>query len=164
MSGIHNNPTIEEHTINLLRAAIEHRATWMALMYEEAEKMGIDAEKMVRNAIRKCGHIHGENIKNSTKNKDSLDSFGYSFVNEETIKNFEMKFKERDNDKLYIEFNYCPLVNAWKKLGLSDEKIELLCDIAMEGDRGIAETMGYNFNLLETIAKCNKTCKVNFNK
>lgn len=139
MSNIKNSPTIDEHTINLLRAAIEHRATWMALMFEEAEKMGIDAEKMTRNAIRKCGHMHGNNIKNNIKDKDSLDSFGHSFVNEETIKNFEMEFIERNNDKLHIEFSYCPLVNAWKKLGLSDDKIELLCDIAMEGDRGIDE-------------------------
>lgn len=164
MSKIENHPHIDEHVINLLRAAIEHRATWMALMYEEAEKMGIDAEKMARAAIRKCGHIHGNNIKNNMSDKNSLDNFGNSFVNPETIKNFEMNFVGRDNDKLHIEFNYCPLVSAWKKLGLSDEKIALLCDIAMDGDRGIAEEMGYKFTLGDTIAKCNKICSVHFDK
>ena len=49
---------------------------------------------------------------------------------------------EADHDNLKVEFNYCALVNAWKKLGFDDEKIALLCDIAMEGDRGIAEVMG----------------------
>ncbi len=165
MSNIINNESIvDDKTISLLRAAIEHRATWMALMYWEAEKMGYDAEKMTRAAIKKCGNIHGERIKANTEDVSSVASFSKAFVNEETQKNFEMDFKKEDNDNLFIEFNYCPLISAWKKLGIEDDKIALLCDIAMDGDRGIAESMGYVFELGDTIAKCHKICDVRFHK
>ena len=41
--------------------------------------------------------------------------------------------------KLSVEFHYCPLVAAWKKLGASDEECAVLCDIAMDGDRESAK-------------------------
>ena len=33
---------------------------------------------------------------------------------------------------------FCPLVEAWQELGCSRKEIDLLCDIAMEVDRGRA--------------------------
>ena len=47
-----------------------------------------------------------------------------------------------DKDNLKVDFHYCALVSAWKKLGVDDAKIAKFCDIAMDGDRGIAESMG----------------------
>ena len=55
-------------------------------------------------------------------------------------------------------------MNAWKKLGLDDEKIALFCDIAMDGDRGIAESMGITLDLGDTIAKGCASCKLHFHK
>ncbi|MDR1955997.1 MAG: L-2-amino-thiazoline-4-carboxylic acid hydrolase, partial [Treponema sp.] len=45
------------------RAQIEHRATWMALIYEELVHAGIDAEPIIRRAIKRCGRIQGERLK-----------------------------------------------------------------------------------------------------
>jgi hypothetical protein len=75
-----------------------------------------------------------------------------------------MDVKDLNRDNLIVEFNYCPLINAWKKLGIDDETCELLCDMAMDGDRGIAEAMGYKFDLTDTIAKGCSTCKLHFHK
>ena len=44
-----------------------------------------------------------------------------------------------EDGKLSVDFHYCPLVAAWKKLGATDEECAVLCDIAMDGDRGICE-------------------------
>lgn len=164
MSEIINNPTIKEEKIDLARGCIEHRATWMALIYEEMEKLGYDAEKATRAAILRCGNIHGLGFKEACKNPESLKDFAAAFLPENGKKNFEIEIVEMDEDNLKLEFHYCALVNAWKKLGYSDEKIDLLCDMAMDGDRGIAESMGLKLTLTDTIAKGCGTCKLHFHK
>ena len=44
---------------------------------------------------------------------------------------FEMKIVESTDDKLSIDFHYCPLVKAWQNAGCTDEEIAKLCDIAI---------------------------------
>ena len=75
-----------------------------------------------------------------------------------------MKILKSTDNELSIDFGYCPLVAAWQKLGCTDEEIERLCDIAMEGDRGIAESFGGKMELGGTIAKGDKKCQIRFIK
>lgn len=75
-----------------------------------------------------------------------------------------MKIKECTDDKLSIDFHYCPLVKAWQKMGLSDDEIARLCDTAMCGDRGIASQFGGKLNLEQVIAKGDPICKIRFVK
>ena len=164
MSKIVNNPTIKEEKIDLARGCIEHRATWMALTFDEMEKAGIDAEKITRAAILKCGNVHGLGYKAMCENPDSLKDFANAFLPENGKKNFEIEIVGVDDNNLKLEFHYCALVNAWKKLGYDDKKIDLLCDMAMDGDRGIAESMGVKLDLSDTIAKGCSTCKLHFHK
>ena len=51
MSIKHNEPKFTDAATMSCRGAVEHRATWMALLYEQAKKQGADAEKMCREAI-----------------------------------------------------------------------------------------------------------------
>jgi hypothetical protein len=76
----------------------------------------------------------------------------------------EIKILESTDDKLSVDFGYCPLVAGWQKLGCSDEEIARLCDIAMEGDRGIAESFKGRLELGGTIASGHSTCQVQFLK
>ncbi len=154
----------EDDLTEMMRAAIEHRATWMALTYLEAKESGCDAEKITRAAIRKTGNLAGKKIKEAMENKDSLVDFRYAFLSSQVLKNFEMDIKELVEDTFKVEFNYCALVNAWQKLDIDDETIDLLCDMAMDGDRGIAEAIGVSFELGDTIAKGCATCKLHFKK
>lgn len=79
-------------------------------------------------------------------------------------KAFEMDVKTTDNE-LSIEFHYCPLVEAWRKLTGDEEKISRLCDIAMEGDRGIISCFDkFSFELGDTIANGKDTCQVSIKK
>jgi len=163
MSNIKNISNPVDETAEANRAQMEHRATWMGLIYDEMVKAGIDGESIIRRAIKRCGHIHGENIKKRCEGESCAD-FRKAFLSDVTIKTFDMRPVNAEKDSLSVDFHYCPLVSAWQKLGFDDKTCGLLCDMAMEGDRGIAEVMGLNFNLIQTIAQGCPDCKLHFKK
>ena len=78
-------------------------------------------------------------------------------------KEFEMELDNRA-DEIHIDFHYCPLVSAWQKIGCDEERISKLCDMAMDGDRGIVATNGLKLDLMETIADGYPTCKMLIHK
>lgn len=161
---IKNEPTLlDNELVNVYRGAIEHRATWMCMMMQAAKKAGLDPEAFTREAILRCGHFHGANIEKN-QSKPGLPAFKEVFIPENVQKVFEMDVKTCTEDELYIEFHYCPLVNAWKKLGASEEEIKLMCDAAMDGDRGIAAECNYGYELGKTIANGYDICEVTFRK
>ena len=164
MSNITNVAKINEEKVNINRVAIEHRATWMGLIYQEALDAGLDAETVCRKAIKKCGNIHGGNYRAMCANPEDVRDFAKAFLSELGKKTFEMEVQEPTADEVKIDFHYCALVNAWQKLGFDDETCAKLCDIAMDGDRGIAEGMGLTLDLTDTLAKGCKTCKLCFHK
>ncbi|WP_320128794.1 L-2-amino-thiazoline-4-carboxylic acid hydrolase [uncultured Sphaerochaeta sp.] len=161
---IKNEATLTDNEIvNGLRGGIEHRATWMCLMMQSAKKAGLDPEAFTREAITKCGHFHGANMQELQK-EAGIPAFTEVFIPENTQKIFEMDVTRCDEDELTIEFHYCPLVSAWKKLGATDEEIQLMCDAAMDGDRGIAAECDYDYELGKTIANGYDICEVAFRK
>ena len=166
MSNIVNKPTIDEAIVTVNRNAIEHRATWFYLLLDEIRKNGCNVEKIGREAIRKCGCFHGsEKMFKNCKDPSDMAEFMKVFADDTGKKTFEMEVVECTKDKLSIDFHYCPLVTAWQKLGASDEEIALLCDIAMDGDRGIISQFdGYRFDLDSVIAKGDPICKIRISK
>ncbi|TDE07568.1 L-2-amino-thiazoline-4-carboxylic acid hydrolase [Flavobacterium sandaracinum] len=159
-----NSPKSGGGIVDLNRAQVEHRASWMALMYQEAENEGFDMESATRKAIRKMGGFHGHLLKTKLDSNSSFEVFKTAFFNGIAIKTFEMDKFEVTESHLTVEFNYCPLLAAWQKLGVSEEKCAKLCDIAMDGDRGIAAEMGYDLELTDTIASGCNSCKLKFVK
>ena len=167
MSKITNNASIHEEKVDINRSAIQHRATWMGLIYKEALEAGIDPETLegiFRRAIRKCGHFHGAGYKAQCANPADVRDFAKAFLPELGQKTFEMQVQEPQEEELKIDFHYCALLEAWQKQGIDDETCAKLCDIAMEGDRGIADAMGLNLELTDTLAQGCATCKLRFHK
>lgn len=165
MSKIVNRPVIDEPLVNGIRKAIEHRASWFYLLLNEAEKNGAELEKTGRAAIYQCGCFHGREKLQDCEDKNDLREFMKVFADETVQKVFEMEVVQNTKDTLSIDFHYCPLVAAWLKLGVSEDKIPLLCDIAMEGDRGIiSQFTSYEFRLDGTIAEAEPVCKIRINK
>lgn len=165
MKKISNRPAIDDPVVNGIRNAIGHRATWFQLILDEAEKNGADAEKIGRSAIYRCGCFHGDQKLAECKDPDDLREFLKVFADETGRRVFEMEVVENTRDRLSIDFHYCPLVAAWQKSGTADEKIPLLCDIAMDGDRGIISRFDqYRFRLEETIANGDPVCKIRIDK
>lgn len=153
---INNNKTPQGEHIEDLRSAIEHRATWFALLVEEAKKRGLDTE-FARAAILRCGAFHGETKLPRT---EDISVFTDAFLTENVKKIFEME-TDVSEDHLTVTFHYCPLVAAWQKLGVSEEDIAEYCDIAMDGDRGIISTYDkFEYRLGDTIAKGCDSCQM----
>lgn len=158
---IKNNPSKTDERTEALRNAFEHRALWFALLCDEAKKKGLD-DSFAHEAIRRCGMFHGESKYPRTSD---LQEFAPVFANEDVVNIFEMEILEDSSEKLSIDFHYCPLVAAWQKLGLPEEDMPALCDIAMDGDRGIISTYPeFQFELGKTIAKGDDVCEIRISK
>ena len=144
-----------------MREQLEHRALWMYLLCDEAEKKGLSPEKYAPDAIRRCGLYQGGKLveKGGTRSLKGLKKTLFSKAAQWV---FEMKILRCDDDHLDIDFGYCPLVKAWQKQGCSDEQISRLCDYAMCGDRGIGESFGCELELPKTIARGDDVCCIRF--
>ena len=162
------NISQEEHDEQLVlevRKAIEHRATWMYLLLKEARERGLAWDDFARPAILATGCLGGQNKLEKMQDPDSLAEFSTVFAGETSRKVFEMEVAAADDEHYHLDFHYCPLVSAWEKLGASPEEIEHLCDIAMDGDRGMAEQFpAFEFSLGQTIAQGHPVCQIRFDK
>lgn len=142
---------------------MEHRAVWLYLLLDEAEKRGISTEEFAKSAIMRCGCFQGGQLKAKTGSK-SLKGLKKNLFTLPARLVFEMKILSCSDDRLDINFHYCPLVAAWQAQGATDERIAKLCDIAMEGDRGIAKSFGCELQLGDTIAKGCGKCEIRFKR
>ena len=163
MSKITNVPKRNNFVLKAIRGTIEHRATWLYLLSKEGEKKGVKWEDIGYPAIRVCGNMHGKELIDLS-GTSSLKGLKKKLFTKPAQMIFDMKILESTDNKLSIDFGYCPLVAAWQKLGCTDEEIGRLCDIAMEGDRGIAESFGGKMELGETIANGYNKCQIRFIK
>ena len=163
MSKITNVPKRNNFVLKAVRETLEHRATWLYLLLKEGEKKGVKWEDIGYPAVKACGNIHGKKLIDLS-GTSSLKGLKKKLFTIPAQMVFDMKILESTDNKLSIDFGYCPLVAAWQKLGCTDEEIERLCDIAMEGDRGIAESFGGKMELGGTIAKGDKKCQIRFIK
>jgi uncharacterized protein YjaG (DUF416 family) len=147
---------LDDDKVALMRSAMEHRTVWYYLLVDEMLKAGLDIE-VARNAIARCGCFHAHT---KYPEGDDLRAFASALMNDVTKKTLEADVEVSDTE-LNIEFHYCPHVTAWQTLTQDKEKIEKLCDIAMEGDRAIvAEHPSWRFSLTDTIGKGCPTCKL----
>lgn len=127
-----------------------------------SSKKGIEWEELGRKAIFQCGCFHGDNRFEKTEN---LKQFAKQFANELYKKIFEMEIVESTDETFVVKFHYCPLVAGWLKQTNDVKYIEKLCDIAMEGDRGIVSTFeNFKMELHETIASGGNFCRIEIKK
>ncbi len=163
MSKVKNDAKSKNPIIVAVREQLEHRAFWLYLLCDEAGKRGLDWKDFGSAAIRRCGLTHGENLVKKGKT-DSLIGLRKTLFTKPAQMVFEMKIRESTDDKLSIDFHYCPLVKAWQKAGCTDEEIATLCDIAMCGDHGIGEQYGAVLDLPKCIAKGDDICALRYHK
>lgn len=159
---IKNEPKIKNGIIRSIRGQLEHRALWMYLLCDEAEKKGLDPKEYAPDAIKRCGLYQGAQLREKAGGSPSLKGLKKTLFTKFAQWVFEMDIKRCTDDNLDIDFHYCPLVKAWQKQGCSDEEIARLCDIAMCGDRGIAESFGCELELPSTIARGDDICQIRF--
>jgi hypothetical protein len=141
---------LKEEMIKRIRRAVEDRGVWLALLYKEFIKHY--PQDQVETICRKAIFHYGE-----MKAKADVDPF--------EAKDWVIRHKEKGSAEIFdstIDYNYeyatqymhvCPLLDGWKKMDLSQEELELFCDITMEGDRGRAASHdGIRMVLGDTLA------------
>ena len=163
MSIVKNEPKNKIKILQKIREQVEHRAFWLYLLCDESKKRGLDPKEFASDAVRRCGLSQGANLVKQGKT-DSLKGLKKTLFTKAAQMVFEMKVLESTDDKLSIDFYYCPLVKAWQKAGCTDEEIALLCDIAMCGDHGIGECYGSVLDLPKCIAKGDDCCSLRYHK
>ena len=165
MKKTYNQEEHDQILVSEIRKAIEHRATWMYLLLKEARERGLEWDDFARPAVFATGCLGGQSRREKMKDPDSMAEFATVFAGGTSRKVFEMEVLAADEKSYYLDFHYCPLVSAWEKLGLTPEQIDHLCDIAMDGDRGVADQFpAFEFSLGKTIAGGDEVCQIRFDK
>lgn len=105
-------------------------------------------------AVRAASAVEGRHL-----NGNEMCAFSF---NELMKKVFIMDPVTSDENNADAYLNYCPLVASWQKMDFSDEDIDLLCDMVMEGDRGVADANGFKLHLGSTIGSGCDKCNIHF--
>ncbi|MBR1759038.1 MAG: L-2-amino-thiazoline-4-carboxylic acid hydrolase [Lachnospiraceae bacterium] len=168
MGKIQNIPQItDDPQLNIRRSDIEQRAEWFYFQNDEAAKRGLDWEEWCRPAIRRVGHLRGEESLNAavTDRSDLQQVLAMFRNNVLGTRTFEKEYVKDTPDEIIIDHHYCPLVAGWQKCTDDEELIAKCCDIAMEGDRGIFDLVeGADFFLDSTIAEGAPVCRLRLKK
>jgi len=77
---------------------------------------------------------------------------------------FRQKILSCSGDNVKIEMKSCPLVDMWKKMGLSEARISKLCDLAYQVDFGKIEGLGHRLKFTSRISCSNKSCVLDITK
>ena len=143
--------------VNRVRAAIKDRALYLALLYRSFSSAlpAGKAEQLAREAIFEYGRIRGA--------ADSTRMTPESWIDHHVAKGssaiFQSRISKTENYSIQ-EMTSCPLMEAWQELGCSAEEMNLLCDIAMEVDRGRAEYHGLSVEIPKRIGKGDACCQL----
>ena len=141
-----------------MRSAIEDRAAVLFFLYREMKKAygAAKAEKLARQAIFKFGIFKAK----KRGRVNTPDRWAKQHMEGISGKIFKSKAAEIGKTESELNFYYCPLVEAWKKLGATKKEIALLCDIAMEGDRGRASIERFGVEIPQTIGCGDNYCRL----
>lgn len=140
-----------------LKAGIADRAIWFHLLIEAAEKQNVDIEKLTDDAIFTFGvNLYKE--KNVNNAKEFVELMTEAGPGREAFDQEVLKLEEKHS---VAHFHACPLVEAWKAYGLSDERVRYLCDLASKGDFGRASNFpGLKITFPKKIAYGDDVCEL----
>ncbi len=127
MSKVKNEPKYKNGLLQAIRAQLEHRAFWLYLLCDEAEKKGLRWEDFAPAAIRRCGLSQGAGLVKKGKT-DSLKGLRKTLFTKPAQLVFEMKIQESTDDTLNIDFHYCPLVPLHM---LPDKPVQVMVHAAL---------------------------------
>jgi predicted ArsR family transcriptional regulator len=147
-----------EEAIEKIRAAHRKRAEYMYFIFQELlSDLGQEkAEKILRRALKRTGQHYGSRM-HRERTPSGFIRFLEGSSHEDT---FDRNVRERNEDKCTFTLGYCPLIAAWKELGLDAQEIGVLCDIAMETDFGMMEELGLHLDLTRSLGSGDNLCEM----
>lgn len=138
------------------RAAFENRALIYHYLFEElAEELGPErAAELMKRAIYRRGLDVGQAYRHAAEEGD-LGAIAELFVGGSPCGGslFEPDVGETGEDYVLLRMASCPLVEAWRALGLDDDRIDLLCEIAAAVDAGTFEGAGLDLEFRDRIGR-----------
>lgn len=146
------NPEI----VRRVRGAMQDRARAQACLYQtfSEELSPEETEKLARKAIAQYGTIRAERDGHKLTPDEWVDEH-YTMMGGV----FETQITKND-EYSEMRMHYCPLLEEWKKMGLSAQEQDLHCDIAMELDRNRAKEHGIKCDIEERLGKGDSFCRV----
>ena len=146
---------MESELVEKVRAAIKDRALYLALLLRSYSAVlpAQEAQRRAREAIYEFGRIKAQ--------RDHQPFSAEMWVDGHVTKGSAAVFRSRivkADEHCEQQMTYCPLVVAWRELGCEPQEIDLLCDIAMEVDRGRAAYHEIPLEITHRLAKGDEYC------
>lgn len=157
---IRNIPLVNDKLSKEVRFENEKRGMIYFLMVKHANLDGLDKEDYARTAVHRIGRDNARSFGELI----NLPSFVFDFFDKGLISQFRPELKEMTDTEARIDFHYCPMLGGLYKMTQDKDELMLLCDCAMETDRGLASQLGLDFDLGGTIAAGHETCELCFRK
>ncbi len=158
---IRNDPVIADSLTRAVREQNELRGLWVWQMIKAAGRRGLDEEAYARGAIRKLGHLFSLHHPRT----DSVREYMDSFLTPTTLSQFGAELVRMDDEEAVVHFHYCPMLGMWRRLSGDEEALALVCDCAMDVDRGIFDCYpGIDFRLDRAIGAGDEVCEIHLLK
>jgi hypothetical protein len=136
------------------RAAFENRAYIYAYIYEElVAALGNEAAvALMKRAIYRRGLEVGKKYRPAVESADLIE-VGSIFCEGSPCEGgmFEPGIEESSPGHLVLRMMGCPLVEAWRSMGLPAEEVDTLCEIAAAVDEGTFTGAGLDLEFLSRI-------------
>ena len=148
--------------VEKLRAAHRKRAEYMYFIYQEmcADLDQAQAEKIMRRALAKAGAYYGKQMADIQTPADFIAMIEGG--NPPEI--FGRQVLQKTDQVGAFSIGHCPLVDAWQRMELSREEVDLLCDIAMDTDRGAVVANGMNLEVKQCLTRGDAVCELEVTK
>jgi predicted ArsR family transcriptional regulator len=139
------------------------RAIMYYYLYDEIEKeCGEDKAQMI---FKKATYRRGrelykeyERFLKDIKFQEVADYFIKSSPSGGDL--FQPRIEKVENNRVILTMNSCPLASAWRDLGLSEEKIQKLCEASSSIDFGTFESDSTEIKFTDQIGKGNERCRL----
>lgn len=136
------------------RAAFENRAYMYAYIYEElVGALGKDdAVALMKRAIYRRGLEVGRKYRSAVESADLIE-VGSIFCEGSPCGGglFEPGIEESSKGHIVLRMTACPLVEAWREIGLPADEVDTLCEIAAAVDEGTFAGAGLDLEFLSRI-------------
>ena len=136
------------------RSAFENRAYMYAYIYEElARTLGRDAAvALMKRAIYRRGLEVGRKYRPAVESADLIE-VGSIFCEGSPCEGglFEPGIEQSSKGHIILRMTACPLVDAWRGMGLPAEEVDTLCEIAAAVDEGTFAGAGLDLEFLSRI-------------
>jgi hypothetical protein len=148
---------VRSKEIEIMRNLIKDRGCYLYYLADEAKRHDESWETVCRSALSAFGCMK---FRARFSEIQGLDDFLAAYLSDTTKQIFDSDVIEHDEKHIVIKAGYCPLMHAWVDCGGDDETVAKLCDIAMDGDRAMVNSIpALDFHLRKSLALGDHQCE-----